>query len=214
MEYKKSIGKIYALICLTVAFVLIYCVSAFASADDDIILDRIYAGDIKLSGMSPAAARKTVEDYVNGLKDLSIKVDVVGGNTVTLKVSELGMKWANPELIDEAYALGHKRNPISRYKDKKDLATHNKVFDISLEFDEATIENVIKEKCSTFDEKACDASISRKGGAFVITEGTAGERINTQASALRVKTWASSANMWERPIWKPFGTGTNTAILR
>jgi len=196
MEYKKRYKKILVLICLVTVLTLALCVSAFASADDDIILDGIYAGDIKLSGMSPAAAQKTVEDYVHKLEDLSIKVDVVGGNTVSLKVSELGMKWANPELIEEAYALGHKRNPISRYKDKKDLAAHDKVFDINLEFDETVIENVIKEKCSIFDEKACDASITRKGGEFIITDGVAGERINTQASALRVKTYMEI--FWDR----------------
>ncbi len=196
MEYKKSIKKIYALICLTVVFIFAHGSMIFASADDDIILDGIYAGDICLSGMSPSAAKRTIEDYVRGLGDLSVKVDAVGGNTVELKASELGMTWANPEIIDQAYSLGHKKNLISRYKDKKDLAAHDRIFDINLEFDEAVIENVIKEKCSIYDEKACDASLVRKSGAFEITEGVSGERINTQASALRVKTYMEM--LWDR----------------
>lgn len=83
---------------------------------DDTILEGVYAGDISLSGMTREEAKAAIQSYVDSLAASTITLNVVEGNTVNVTASELGLGWANPELVEEAVNLGKSGNVVVRYK--------------------------------------------------------------------------------------------------
>ena len=79
---------------------------------DDTILEGVYAGDISLSGMTREEAKAAIQSYVDSLASSTITLNVVEGNTVNVTASELGLGWANPELVEEAVNLGKSGNVV------------------------------------------------------------------------------------------------------
>ena len=149
---------------------------------DDTILEGVYAGDISLSGMTREEAKAAIQSYVDSLASSTITLNVVEGNTVNVTASELGLGWANPELVEEAVNLGKSGNVMVRYKALKDLEHQNKVYDIAFSFDREAIASVVENKCDAFYVEAVNAHLKRVDGAFVIEDGQTGVVVDNAAS--------------------------------
>ena len=149
---------------------------------DDTILEGVYAGDISLSGMTREEAKAAIQSYVDSLASSTITLNVVEGNTVNVTASELGLGWANPELVEEAVNLGKSGNVVVRYKALKDLEHQNKVYDIAFSFDREAIASVVENKCDAFNVEAVNAHLKRVDGAFVIEDGQTGVVVDNAAS--------------------------------
>ncbi len=164
--------------------------------DDGKIKNGVYAGSINLSGMTSDEARNAVTKYIAGLSNKTVQLNTVNDNFVEASAGSLGLTWKNPEIIDEATALGREGNVVARFKEMKDLERANKVYDIKLQFDEKSIEKIINEKCTTYDQTAVDASLSREGGSFVVTPGQDGIAVDVDASVTKVRDYLET--LWTR----------------
>lgn len=143
----------------------------------------IYAGEINLAGMTVSEAKKEVQAYVDSFADSEITLYAVDGQTITAAVSELGLKWKNQGIIDEAVGLGKKGNIVQCYKALKDLEHSNKIYDVEFDFDKNMIKTFIEERSAEYNQNAVDASLKKVDGAFEITEGQSGIAVNVDASA-------------------------------
>lgn len=152
------------------------------AAVSDTIKTGVYADDIDLSGMTTVEARAAVQSYVETLGSTAITLEAADNHTVTVTAAELGISWGNPELADEAAALGTEGNVIRRYKALKDLERDNYVFPIELEFDVEAINSVLTEKCTQYDQKAVNASLTRENGVFIVVDGQIGYALDVEAS--------------------------------
>lgn len=152
---------------------------------EETIKTGVFAGEIDLSGMSAKEASSAVENYVEGLKEVEITLLAAQDQEVTVTAGELGISWANPELVQEALTLGTQGNVIERYKVLMDLEHENKVFDIALDFDLQAINDVLTE-CTEYDQAAVDASLKRTNGAFEVVDGVTGYILDVETSIDRV----------------------------
>lgn len=177
---KKLLRSRYCVVLILVS-VLMTGMSVQAK-DEDTIKTGIFAGDMDLSGMSPSQAKKQIEEYVEGLKDIEITLLAAADNEVTVTAGELGVTWANPQLVTEAAEIGTHGNVIERYKILKDLEHENKVYPIELSFDLQAINDVLTEKCAKFDVKAVKTSLQRVDEEFQIVEGQTGYMLDVETS--------------------------------
>ena len=143
----------------------------------------IYVEDVNVSGMTVSEARSAVQDYVDSFGEAQITLHAIDDQAIVMTASEAGLKWANPEIIDEAAALGKDGNIVQCYKMLKDLERNNKVYEIKFEFDKEKIKTLISEQGAQYNQEAVDAVLTRTDGAFQITEGQAGVAIDVDASA-------------------------------
>lgn len=146
------------------------------------IKDGVYAGDISLSGLTKDEAEEKINAYVDSLKQKTITLEGIEDRTVTVTVEELGLFWSNTDIVDEAVTLGTEGNVIERYKVIKDLEYENKIYDIEIDFDIESINNVLIEKCAIYDKQAVDFDLERQNGQFVITEGYSGIVLDVELS--------------------------------
>ena len=68
--------------------------------NDDTVKNGIYAGEINLSGMTKEQADEAVTAYVDGLQQTEITLIAADEREVPVTAGELGISWANPELVD------------------------------------------------------------------------------------------------------------------
>ena len=81
----------------------------------------IYADEINISGMTVSEARDAVQNYVDSFGEVQITLHAVDDQAIVLTASEAGLKWENPEIIEEAAGLGKDGNIVQCYKILKDL---------------------------------------------------------------------------------------------
>ena len=131
---KRKQGLFAAVLLL----ILMLPVTVYAK-DDGKIHEGIYVDDMSISGMSGQQAKAMIENYIDELSSKTVELEAVGGNKVWVTAGELGIRWKNPEIIDEAVSLGRTGNIVRRFKELKDLEKEGKKYELELGFDRKDI---------------------------------------------------------------------------
>ena len=152
-------------------------------AREDKIESGIYVNDMDLSGMTTQEARKEVVAYVNSFGDAEITLNAVEGGTIVTTASELGLKWGNETILEEAANFGRDGDILRCYKELKDLEYKNKVYKVKFDFDRDKIRTLIEENAQQYDQEAVNATLVKTEEGFDITEGQSGIKVDTSASA-------------------------------
>ena len=177
-------------------FLIAVPVRAAALGDDGTICSGVYAADMDLSGMSEEAARTAIESRVNEILSRTITLQAVGGNTVDIRASELGLSWYNTGIPHQAASLGRGGNVLTRLKERKALEHEKKIYDIVLKADRDKVESVLKEKCAVFDIKAQEPTLKRENGGFVVKEGIEGTQLDMVTCITQLKNYVEKE--WDR----------------
>ena len=164
----KGVGRRYLLLACACFWLFAMPVQA---EDQETIKPGIFAGGIELSGMTREQAEAAVEEYVDGLRNTQIVLQYIPGKEVTVTAGDLGITWANTEIVTEALEIGLRGNVIERYKILKDLQHENKVYPVELSFDVQKISDVLTGSCAGYDQEAVDFGLVREEGVFRIVEG-------------------------------------------
>ena len=142
----------------------------------------VYAGDISLAGMTREEAEEAIQAYIASLEPIEIILLAADNTEVVTTAGELGISWANPEIVEEALLLGTKGNIVQRYKALKDLEYENKFYPIELDFDINAINFILIEQCSLYDREAVDFGLIKEKSGFVVKEGRIGYLLDVEAS--------------------------------
>lgn len=161
----------------------IHIVQVDAAANDGTIKKGIYVEGLDISGLSALEAKAKVEGYVEELKATPVVLEATDGATITVTAGDLGLSWANTEVIDEAVKMGTEGNIIQRYKALRDLEHENQVFPLKLAADKAQMVELINEKATPYNVEAINASLKKVDGQFVVEGGQTGIRIDAETSA-------------------------------
>ncbi len=156
------------------------------AASADTMKKGIYADEIELSGMTSGEAVQAIEAYVEELKGVKLTLLAAGDNKVETTAGDLGITWANPELVQEALHIGTTGNVIERYKIMKDLEHENLVYSVAFDFDEAAIRDLLATEGVRYDQDAVNMSLAREDGQFQIIEGQTGYKLDVETSAALV----------------------------
>lgn len=181
---KKRIG------CGIFSVLAVICLLAFGSVahaqGEATVKNGVFAGHIDLSGMTEDQASAVLENFIKQLCQVEITLECAAGSQVIVTAGELGLTWANPELVADAVLLGSQGNVIERYKALKDLENENKVYPILLSFDLQTINDFLIEKCAILDVAAKDAYLVRENRQFQVVEGQIGYKLDVETSIDRI----------------------------
>lgn len=171
---------------LVLVLFIFCCMGNRAQAAQPLIHAGVYIEDMDVSGMTKEEARQTVENYLEELGNKEIKMETAGGNSITATAAELGLSWANPDMIEEAAGLGTEGNIVQRYKAIRDLEYTNHVFPLEITFDKALLTTVIEEGSAPYNIACQEASLSRENGVFRVQEGVRGEETKVSESVEKV----------------------------
>ena len=165
------------------------------SAREKKIQAGIYAEDIDLSGLTLDEAKSKVGDYVASFGNTHITLNAIDGGTIETTAAELGLKWGNPSILDEATDFGRDGDILQCYKELKDLEHQQKVYPIEMDFDKNKIKALIAENAGQYNQEAVNATMTREGGSFTIQKEQAGVKIDETASADAVYDYLM--NSWD-----------------
>lgn len=179
-KWRKYLSIAGAFLVLAVAAIVMIPVNA-ENEEKDTIPQRVYFGDIAVGGMTQEEAVAAVADHLNELQSKTLTLRA-GKNSVDVSLSEIGLSWANPEIAEEAAALGKSGNLIVRYKAMKDLENEDKVYELAYKVDSQKISQMLEENAQTLNTEAKDGSLKRENGSFTVVPGSQGVSVNVEAS--------------------------------
>ena len=178
---KRAVIGVLSLILALALGCGVFAARELAKTEDGVIVDGVYAGNINLSGLTAKEAEKAIQDYISELEDKSVTM-VTGKHEDTFKLGDIGIKWSNSEILDEAVGLGKSGNLIARFKDLADLKTKNHVYDLNLEVNQKAITKYIKKTLMAYDQEAKEPSMTRSDGEFTITKEEEGLTVDSDAT--------------------------------
>ncbi|MCR5488025.1 MAG: VanW family protein [Lachnospiraceae bacterium] len=157
----------------------------------DTIKPGVYAGGIDLSGLTASEAETEIGQYVSSLGEKQLTLNAVSNNSVTVTFQDIGLGWGNPEIVDDAMGLGKAGNIVKRFKDMSDLKRTNKIYPIELTVNDDKVRNILTEDCAAFNVEAVDSGLTKGANGFEIVEGHDGRKVDVDASAQLIETYAT-----------------------
>ncbi len=151
-------------------------------AQEETIKQGIYIGGQDAGGMSREQAYELGQSYVDSLGSAVVTLQAAGGNMVQVTAKDLGITWANPQVVDEALRVGTTGSVITRYKVMKDLQYSHIDYEVKVTFDITAIDSVLASRCTPYDQEAVNATLKRENGQFVIQEGQTGYKLDVENS--------------------------------
>jgi vancomycin resistance protein YoaR len=168
---------------LLISFVagMVFCgTNSYARTGDDKIAGGVYVDEVNVSGMTKEEAIIAIDEYIAGKAEEKITLTVVD-KELEVSRGDLGIDWDNPEVLDEALALGKNGNLIKRYKALKDLEFDNKVYDLTYTADEELVQTVVG-KCTKYNQKAVNVGLKKTSSGFQVIEGKQGILVDETAA--------------------------------
>lgn len=190
MFKNKIIIGMFAFACI-----LIFSNTNVHASAENTINEGIFAESVDLSGMTAEEAKQAIHAYVQEISELEITLELMDDIEVIVTPEEVGLCWVNPEIVDDAFALGKKGNLIKRYKEMQDISNNPQVFEIIWSVDDTLINEVIQEKCSVNNYPETDFSLTHTDGVFTVVDGSSGYSVNENESAKIIKNYFE--NEWE-----------------
>lgn len=138
----------------------------------------IFVNDIDLSGLTEEEARQEIENYVATFGDAQITLHAPEEGEIVVSAADFGLKWGNPEILDEAANFGRDGDILQCYKELRDLQYQNKVYQVRFDFDKDKIHAVIEENAEQYDQEAVNATLRKTENGFEVTEGQTGRVVD------------------------------------
>ena len=153
------------------------------AAGEETLKDGVLIQGMDLSGMNKEEAVDAVEQYVEEtLRPVTVTLLTSNNREVQVTAGDLGITWSNPEILDEALAIGTRGNVITRYKLLKDLQHEPVNYELTFSYDINAINQILTQQCSQYDQQAINASLKRENGVFTVIEGQTGYLLDVEAS--------------------------------
>lgn len=172
--------KISMMIPAALAAVMFFAVPV--QAREEKIEAGIFVDEIDLSGLTKGEAKKKIEDYVSTYGGAQVFLHVDDEGQIDTTAADLGLKWGNQEILEEAANFGRDGDILQCYKELRDLEYKNKVYRADFDFDKNKIRTLIEENAEQYDQEAVDATLQKTEDGFEVTEGQTGRSIDIEAS--------------------------------
>lgn len=153
------------------------------AAGEATLKEGVLIQGMDLSGMNKQEATQAVEQYIEeNLRPMQVILQTANNTDVQVTVGDLGIRWSNPEVLDEALAIGTEGNVIARYKVLKDLQREPVNYELVFDFDIHAINQVLTEQCNLYNQPVVNAVLKRENGVFTVIEGQVGYQLDVETS--------------------------------
>lgn len=166
----------------------------FISAEEETsteltIYEGVKVGEVEIGGMTKDEAETAVNSYITNILNTKITLSLDGSDDkkIELTAGDLGLSWSNQSILEEAVNLGKSGNVIKRYKVKKDIANSQVSYEMEFQINTQKIKQVLEEQKGNFEGEVINASITKTGNGFEITESQSGITINVEESINKIK---------------------------
>lgn len=171
-----------------------------AAAQEDVIADGVYIGNVNVSGMNEEQARSAVEVYVQGLLHTTFSLKGEKGE-IEMTAEDMGVAADADSAVETALQVGSAGSLINRYKTVSDLKKEPLVLDMHLSVDKQATAQKLYDNAGKLSIEAVDNTLVRENGAFRFVPGQKGVEVDIVESVYAINDFLAAG--WD---------GTNNEI--
>ena len=138
-----------------------------------------YVG-ISLEGKTLEEAKSEIDDYIADRETRYMAWNVLG-NIYEYSADSFGVTCTNPDIVSELDDLTMSGNIVEQYKKQKGLDMSPVNLDLQFSIDTQALHDTVSQYVSSFTQSASNASVSRVGDQFVVTEAVNGIAFDTES---------------------------------
>ena len=169
-----------------------------ADASEDVKIEQgVFIGGVEVSGMTAEEATNAVNAYIENAKAQTIVLVGPKAN-VELTLADMGLTARTEAAVQEAVAVGHSGNLISRFKALQDLEKASYVIDMGFSIDKQAVGEVLYNKAAKINVESIDNGLKRENGEFVFVPGQAGDEVDIVTSVNELSAHISTN--WELAV--------------
>lgn len=184
---KKKTFKVSLIIMLVLIVIGIGVATAYmyhvVTQYNLIFANHIYVNDRPIGGLTREEALAIISDQLEAYNEDHFVTLINKEHQVTLTLDTFNPTNNLEQLLEEAYTPGHEGNFLKRYRASKETTLEPLHYKVQQTYDVATIEEVLKQQTSIFEEVPRDATIERSNRKFYITSETMGYTLDCKATA-------------------------------
>lgn len=173
-----GVSSVIAIILLAVAGISIH-VNKVVSAYDSLILPGIIIEDINVGGKSKEEAISLLNARFSEAIGSRVITITAGDKTYTIDYKDLDVKFNIEEMVEAAFQYNRELSVMDKYKYIKEPSSHNMEIDFTYNGD------IISEVASTIESEVNiekkDATITKNGSGFTVTDHVVGKKLDVQA---------------------------------
>ena len=173
-----GISSVIALVLIAIIGVTVY-INKKVSAYDSLILPGVTIENIDMGGKTKEEAIELLnEKFSNQIGNRTITVKA-GDKTYTIDYKDLDVKFNIEEVVDKAFAYKREFGVMDKYKYLKEPLTHS--MEIEFTYNGDMINEVVSTMESEINVDKKNATISKNGSGFTVTDHVVGKKLNVQA---------------------------------
>lgn len=197
-------------ITFAVVFLLMGTVQTFAASKDteDVAKEGIHIDCVDVSNMTQSEMKKAIKEVVDSRINVKLTLQINKDKTETT-LKDLGYRWTNKTVLDEAMNAGKQGNVIKRYKDSVDLKQKGKTYPLEMSINEKTLKNTLKTLCKPYNVEAKNASLKATGNGFQIIPEEEGCVVDYDNTAKQLISYIE--NDWDKESEISFEATTKVA---
>lgn len=170
------------------------------AAEETVIADGVYIGNVEVSGMNEEQAREAVNAYVESLLDTTFTL--VGENgSIEMTAADMGVAADADAAVETALNVGQSGSLITRYKTMQNLKKEPLVLDMHLSVDKEATAQMLNKNSGKVSIEAVDNSLVRENGQFRFIPGQKGVEVDIVESVYAINDFLAAG--WD---------GTNNEI--
>lgn len=205
MQKKHVTGRLlFAAACMACCFS--FPSLAVEAPEGEEIAQGVYVEDIDVGGMTHEEALAAVNNRTAAIAQAPVTITFGGtvaedgtvstDKILTTTLGELGLTCTNSDVINGVEQVGRTGSLVYRYKQLKDLDNENLVFDLTYTLDENVVNDFIANNSAPFNVEPINATISKNGDSFSVTDSQVGMTVDVAGTAAAVMeagaSWESS----------------------
>ncbi len=182
MPSKKAIiigiSSVITIILLAVIGISVH-VNKVVSAYDALIMPGVIIEDIDMNGKTKEEAMGLLNArFSEAIGSRAITI-TAGDNTYTIDYNDLDVKFNIEEVVEEAFQYNRDLGVMDKYKYLKKHSNHN--IEIKFTYNGEIINNVVATMESEINVDKVNATISKSGSGFTVTDHVVGKKLDVQA---------------------------------
>lgn len=174
----KKLGAILFAIMSCIILVLLPFMHAQAATT---INNGIYIDGQNVAGMTSEDVIESIQEQIDQWGSTVLTFTSPSGYKVMIHPADLGLEWANADIVEEALTLGSTGNVLQRYKASKDIERNNINYKIEIKFDKNKINRLIYDNLEKFNQEAVNSQLSKSDSGIAIKTGKPGVIIDQDA---------------------------------
>ena len=135
---------------------------------------------ISLEGKTLEEAKSEISDYITDRETRYMSWNILGG-IYEYSANSFGVSCTNSDIVNELDTLTMGGNIVEQYKKQKDLDVNPVDLDLQFSIDAQTLHDTVSQYTAGLTRSTSNASVSRVGDQFVVTEAVNGIAFDAEA---------------------------------